>query len=222
MGIKFDSKTQTFEVSFSKRHPKTRMPKRMARKGIKTKAEAQKVLRKLIIEVEKAFEEPEPGTILYRDLLKRFYQSLVDRDFTFKTVENYTTCLNAHTDKLWYQQAIDSVLAVDLKDGFSFKRNKGEILSNEIRKYDGAQFTIICDFAAKQQNRFNLDIGVGDIVTPTKAKLPTLKDFEASSVELLVYPPETIAAEKLHAIINHGIKNSRFHCLCRLSFCKAL
>ena len=109
-----------------------------------------------------------------------------------------------------YQQAIDSVLAVDLKDGFSFKRNKGEILSNEIRKYDGAQFTIICDFAAKQQNRFNLDIGVGDIVTPTKAKLPTLKDFEASSVELLVYPPETIAAEKLHAIINHGIKNSRF------------
>lgn len=55
-----------------------------------------------------------------------------------------------------------------------------------------------------------IDIGVGDIVTPParEATLPTILDgFRAPRVK--VYPPETIIAEKLHAMVKLGIANSR-------------
>jgi predicted nucleotidyltransferase component of viral defense system len=108
-----------------------------------------------------------------------------------------------------YQEAIDSILSVDLNDSFSFSRNTGEILSSAMREYDGAAFAITCLFDGKQRTRFILDIGVGDAVKPVDAKLPTLTDFEASSVQMKIYPPETIAAEKWHAIVVLGTKNTR-------------
>jgi predicted nucleotidyltransferase component of viral defense system len=58
--------------------------------------------------------------------------------------------------------------------------------------------------------RLQIDIGVGDVVTPSArtAILPTiLAEFPAAKVK--VYPPETIVAEKLHALVKLGIANSR-------------
>ena len=108
-----------------------------------------------------------------------------------------------------YKKAVDAVLAVDLKDDFSFSRNEGELLSNEEREYDGAQFNIACTFDGKQRTIFILDIGVGDAVDPVAGKLPTLTVFETTSIEMKVYPPETIAAEKYHAVVNFGARNTR-------------
>ncbi|MDP9193241.1 MAG: nucleotidyl transferase AbiEii/AbiGii toxin family protein [Acidobacteriota bacterium] len=58
--------------------------------------------------------------------------------------------------------------------------------------------------------RLQIDIGVGDIVTPParSATLPSiLQDFARPKVK--VYPPETIVSEKLHAMVKLGIANSR-------------
>ena len=122
-----------------------------------------------------------------------------DADIGLKNVHNLAD----------YQKAIDAITAVDLEDGFSFSRNEGEILTNSQREYDGAQFNIACRFSDGQHHRFILDIGVGDAVEPIIGKLPTLEDFAPTSVEMKVYPPETIAAEKWHAIVNIGSRNTR-------------
>jgi hypothetical protein len=58
--------------------------------------------------------------------------------------------------------------------------------------------------------RLQLDIGLGDVVTPP-ARLATLPSILAdfSKPKVKVYPPETIVSEKLHAMVKLGIANSR-------------
>ena len=54
-----------------------------------------------------------------------------------------------------------------------------------------------------------IDIGSGDVVTPD-ARLttyPSLLDFPAP--ELKAYPPETVLAEKLEALVSLGMGNCR-------------
>lgn len=55
-----------------------------------------------------------------------------------------------------------------------------------------------------------IDIGLGDAVTPRaqQATLPVILDGFAPP-RVKVYPPETIIAEKLHAMVKLGIANSR-------------
>jgi predicted nucleotidyltransferase component of viral defense system len=54
-----------------------------------------------------------------------------------------------------------------------------------------------------------IDIGTGDAITPGArlTRYPTLLDFPAP--ELRSYPKETVVAEKLHAMVVHGVVNSR-------------
>jgi len=57
--------------------------------------------------------------------------------------------------------------------------------------------------------RIQIDIGFGDVVTPEAQTIsyPTLLDFPEP--ELRAYPPETVVAEKLEALVSLGIRNSR-------------
>ncbi len=107
------------------------------------------------------------------------------------------------------QKTIDTIMGIELEDGFKFTRNTGHIISNDMREYDGAQFQITCEIEGYQPQKFNLDIGIGDAVKPILSKLPTLEELSATALEVQVYPPETIAAEKLHACIYHGADNTR-------------
>jgi predicted nucleotidyltransferase component of viral defense system len=54
-----------------------------------------------------------------------------------------------------------------------------------------------------------IDIGIGDAVVPPPAEViyPTLLDHEAP--RLKAYRKETVVAEKLHAIVTHGMQNTR-------------
>ncbi len=65
----------------------------------------------------------------------------------------------------------------------------------------------------KMHDRLQIDLGVGDLVTPAKRALGLLNHrghalFE-ESISLLVYPVETIYAEKLETVISKGGLNSR-------------
>lgn len=57
--------------------------------------------------------------------------------------------------------------------------------------------------------RIQIDLAYGDAVIPSvkKIKYPTLLDFSAPNI--LIYPPESVVAEKLHALISLGIANTR-------------
>lgn len=65
-------------------------------------------------------------------------------------------------------------------------------------------------YLGKGRIRLQIDIGVGDVVTPgpKRIEFPTLlSDFPAP--QLQAYPQEATIAEKTHAIIDKGIRNSR-------------
>ncbi|MBW3565418.1 MAG: nucleotidyl transferase AbiEii/AbiGii toxin family protein [Acidobacteria bacterium] len=94
-------------------------------------------------------------------------------------------------------------------DGLRFDRSS--ISAEVIRsadEYKGvrARFSAHLDSALI---RLQVDIGVGDVITPGPevVSFPTLLDME--SPQLQVYPTETIVAEKLHAIVHLGMGNSR-------------
>ncbi|NHZ84268.1 MAG: nucleotidyl transferase AbiEii/AbiGii toxin family protein [Planctomycetia bacterium] len=57
--------------------------------------------------------------------------------------------------------------------------------------------------------RIQIDLAYGDAINPSvkKIKYPTLLDFSAPNI--FIYPPESVVAEKLHALISLGIANTR-------------
>lgn len=62
---------------------------------------------------------------------------------------------------------------------------------------------------AKAKTRMQIDIGFGDIVfpKPSDVNYPTMLGM--ASPAILGYTPETLIAEKTHAMVRHGLRNSR-------------
>lgn len=85
------------------------------------------------------------------------------------------------------------------------------VSAEEIRDthdYGGVRVTLIATLG-NARIPLQIDIGFGDAVTPgtETAAFPTLLDFPAPRIR--VYPPETVIAEKYHAMVSLGIVNTR-------------
>jgi predicted nucleotidyltransferase component of viral defense system len=74
--------------------------------------------------------------------------------------------------------------------------------------YGGRRVTVQARLGSAQL-RVQVDVGIGDVVTPAPEWLeyPSLLDFPAARIRS--YPRETVVAEKLHAMVVLGAKNSR-------------
>ena len=59
--------------------------------------------------------------------------------------------------------------------------------------------------------QINVDVGFGNVITPfaTEMEVPTLLADLLPCPRISAYPLETIVAEKLHAIAQHGMENTR-------------
>ena len=93
MGYKQDKKSGLWTAYYSKRHPITKVPKSLRIVGLKSLAEAKRVEAELIFKVNKSFEAPIPGTMMYGKLIALFEQSLIERDLSKLTIDNYMSCL---------------------------------------------------------------------------------------------------------------------------------
>jgi integrase len=120
MGIKLDMKTKTYTVQYSKRHPITRKPKTLRRKGIKTKAEANRVYAELITQIHEVFQK----TVIpcWQSVVNEFIDDFKLRDISMKTVETYNYCLKSHTFKLWEDRLVDSILSTEIRDVIESKQ----------------------------------------------------------------------------------------------------
>jgi hypothetical protein len=80
----------------------------------------------------------------------------------------------------------------------------------EDQAYGGVRVTLVARIDSAQI-RLQIDVGFGDIITPDAipAEFPALLGFPAP--HLLVYPRETAVAEKLEAIVQLGMANSRMN-----------
>jgi predicted nucleotidyltransferase component of viral defense system len=105
---------------------------------------------------------------------------------------------------------VRSIVSVEAADGLKFDADS--VTAEPIRvadEYHGVRIHLnaVLDTA---RIRLQLDIGLGDVVTPAPrmAEMPSLlNDFPLAKVK--VYPPETIIAEKLQALVKLGIANTR-------------
>ena len=114
---------------------------------------------------------------------------------------------SSDTDEI--KKAFQSILSLPAEDGVQFDLTAIE--ATRIRpedEYDGVRVTTNATISGA---RFpiQVDIGFGDAITPGTQEIhfPTLLDQPAPHV--LSYPPETVIAEKLEAIISLGDINGR-------------
>jgi predicted nucleotidyltransferase component of viral defense system len=94
-------------------------------------------------------------------------------------------------------------------DGLRF--DPDSVSAEEIREdqeYGGVRVHVAAGLAKARIN-IQVDIGFGDAITPDvrHIEFPALLDFPTARVR--AYPPETVVAEKLQAMMKLGIANSR-------------
>ncbi len=120
MGIKLDNQTNTYTVSHSKRHTITRQPVNLIRKGIKSKAEANRVLTELILKVDAKIKEssvPKWPQFFDRYIAHLKNQITMDSDeqITHGTIYKREMTLKRHTLPHWENKAIDEITGNDIR-----------------------------------------------------------------------------------------------------------
>lgn len=115
MAIKPDPKVPgTFIVSYAKRDPISKQPVSLRRKGIRSQAEARRVLAELVIQVEDRLRRAQVPT--WRAVVDSYLRSLADRDLTPMTIHGYQTCLYRHTMPSWEDRLIDSITTQEVRE----------------------------------------------------------------------------------------------------------
>ncbi len=79
--------------------------------------------------------------------------------------------------------------------------------------YPGYRFGLKGTFG-RMRDKIQIDVGIGDVVTPTTRELHFFQYkgkpmFFEGEISLVVYPSETIFAEKLETVLSKGAANSR-------------
>ncbi len=101
---------------------------------------------------------------------------------------------------------------IETGDAFVFLLKKIQLLVHDHMNYPGFTATFGVTFGRMKEN-LEIDVGVGDEVTPESALLKLMqgkgKSIFEDEVSLLVYPPETILAEKLQTAALRAGQNSR-------------
>lgn len=125
-----------------------------------------------------------------------------------------TALIDFKSDAQSIERVITEICNIDLEDQVLFKL-KELTSSQDMRIYPGYRAKLKMMFPdGNTRIDFDLDIGVGDRITPEakKIKIPLIfnevKGVE-KQIEVLAYPKETIQAEKLETILTRGKVNTR-------------
>ena len=94
MGYKKDE-SGTYVVWYTKRHPISRVPMKLQRKGIKTEAEAKRVFNQLVFEVEEKIRRKTVPT--WWECVEKYFEYAKLRGIHGKTIQNYFLGLQAYT-----------------------------------------------------------------------------------------------------------------------------
>lgn len=114
MGIKYDEVKRYWIAQYSKRDPISRKPKTMTRKGLKSKVEALRVEKELVLLMDRSFKiETLPN---WQSCVTQYVSDLGKRDISIKTVDTYRLCLEAHTMDIWGARLIDEITSQDIRN----------------------------------------------------------------------------------------------------------
>jgi len=114
MGYKFNPEKKWWEAFHSKRHPITRKPRGLKRIGLKSEAEAKRVEKELIAQLEVALTDKIIPT--WPEAASNYMEAKRLVDWTEKTYENCRLCLEAHTFEAWKSRRINSITPQEIKN----------------------------------------------------------------------------------------------------------
>lgn len=164
--------------------------------------------------------------LLLERFLLRLSRSEHDRKFIFKggfllaymmeigretiDLDFLLTRMDANENEI--KKAIMEIIAIKSTDGFLFHYQDISPLEHPHMKYPGYRVNLEAKFGC-MKDRIHIDIGTGDVVSPIACNLYLIQYHDTplfeSHISLLIYPPETIFAEKLETVISKGSINSR-------------
>ncbi len=109
-----------------------------------------------------------------------------------------------------WEQVFRQICLVEVEpDGLEMLADsvRGEIIRVE-EEYAGTRIKLMA-MLGKARIPLQIDVGLGDAVTPPPQEItfPTMLDFPSPS--LRAYRPETVIAEKFHAMVDLGLRNTR-------------
>jgi len=107
-------------------------------------------------------------------------------------------------------RAIREVCSVVVEDdGVTFLADTLRVeAAREDQEYQGARMTMTAVIAGARL-AIHVDVGYGDAITPGVLELEFPSILDMPRATLRAYPPETVVAEKLHALVALGMVNSR-------------
>lgn len=107
MGIKLNTETGMYSVSYTKRHPITRQPMGLNRVRIKSRAEANRVYNELVIKVEEKIKRKVTPT--WGNFLDEYLKSLESTDITRTTRYNREKHLQYYTLPAWESKLVNEI-----------------------------------------------------------------------------------------------------------------
>lgn len=105
------------------------------------------------------------------------------------------------------ESMVNTIIDIEIDDGITFHIRAIEEIK-ETKDYNGFRFKMISNFD-NIAVPFDIDISTGDIITPSSIQYRYKKIFEDGYIDLIAYNYETIIAEKLQAILELKLRNSR-------------
>ncbi len=115
-------------------------------------------------------------------------------------------------EKETLQAVFEEITALPSFDNFAFSFHSAHLLTQPHMEYPGYRIILNGSFG-NMRDKIQIDVGIGDTVTPLTYHIPLIqyhgKPLFENAISLLVYPPESIFAEKLETILSKGSSNSR-------------
>jgi integrase len=81
--------------------------------GIKSEAEAKRILMKLVVKLEQRFHEKVVPK--WQPFVREYHQHCLNTGMMQKTADNYLACLEAHTFEAWGNRLIDSISTDEIR-----------------------------------------------------------------------------------------------------------
>jgi predicted nucleotidyltransferase component of viral defense system len=105
------------------------------------------------------------------------------------------------------EKMIGDIISIDVNDGITFEFERIQPI-----RVDDEYFNFSVSMTArvnKTRTPLKIDITTGDVITPSQIDYSYSLMFEDRSVNLKVYPLETILAEKIETILRRNITTTR-------------
>lgn len=110
--ISFDESSKTYRVSYSRRPVGGGAPIGLKRKGVKTQAEARRILTELIVKVNEKLKQSKMPS--WSRHLEDYFKSLETTDITRTTRYNREKLLRYHTWDSWGEKFVDEISTDDI------------------------------------------------------------------------------------------------------------